>query len=58
MKGQTAVVSCGKDNSYGHPHYEVLDKLKQYGCSIYRTDESGALSIYIRNGKLEFEKYK
>lgn len=58
IKGQTAVVSCGKDNSYGHPHNEVLDKLKQYGCSIYRTDESGAVCIYIRNGKFKFEEYK
>lgn len=58
MKGETAVVSCGKDNSYGHPHNEVLNKLKQYGCSIYRTDESGAVCIYIRNGKLKFEEYK
>lgn len=58
IKGQTAVVSCGKDNSYGHPHNEVLDKLKQYGCSIYRTDESGAVCVYIRNGKLEIEEYK
>lgn len=58
IKGRTAVVSCGKDNSYGHPHNEVLDKLRQYGCSVYRTDESGAVWVYIRNGKLEFEEYK
>lgn len=53
IKGQTAVVSCGKDNSYGHPHNEVLDKLRQYGCNVYRTDESGAVWVYIRNGKLK-----
>lgn len=58
MKGGTAVVSCGKDNSYGHPHNEVLEKLKEYGCSIYRTDESGAVCIYSRYCKPEIEKYK
>ncbi|MCH5353883.1 MAG: MBL fold metallo-hydrolase [Acutalibacter sp.] len=33
-----AVISCGKDNSYGHPHEETLEKLNMLGTSIYRTD--------------------
>ncbi|MCM1082893.1 MAG: DNA internalization-related competence protein ComEC/Rec2 [Clostridium sp.] len=58
MKGRTAIVSCGKNNSYGHPHNEVVDKLNQYGCSIYRTDESGAVCIYVKNGRVECREYK
>lgn len=39
-----AVVSCGKDNSYGHPHRETMDKLAAKGIAVYRTDEQGTLT--------------
>ncbi len=38
-----AVISCGRDNSYGHPHQETLDKLNAAGISIFRTDEQGTI---------------
>lgn len=33
-----AVISCGEDNSYGHPHDEVVEYYENNGCEIYRTD--------------------
>lgn len=39
----SAVISCGKDNSYGHPHQETMDKLSAAGITIYRTDMQGTL---------------
>lgn len=36
-----AVISCGKDNSYGHPHSETLAKLASAGVGVLRTDELG-----------------
>lgn len=36
-----AVISCGKDNSYGHPHSETLAKLVSAGVEVLRTDELG-----------------
>ena len=33
-----AVISCGENNSYGHPNKETIDKLKNINCIIYRTD--------------------
>lgn len=35
------VVSCGKDNDYGHPHREIRQRVKKYGIALYRTDEMG-----------------
>lgn len=38
-----AVISVGKDNSYGHPHEEPLSRLNQAGVTIFRTDELGTV---------------
>lgn len=38
-----AVISCGKNNSYGHPHTETMDILEKYNTDIYRTDEMGTV---------------
>lgn len=47
---QIAVILVGKDNSYGHPHQEVLDVLTKYGIKILRTDLDGDIKIFS-NGK-------
>lgn len=38
---KVAVVMAGKDNRYGHPHREVLERLEYYGVEIMRTDRDG-----------------
>ena len=40
-----AAISCGRDNTYGFPHKEVLEELVVVGAQIYRTDESGTLAF-------------
>ena len=40
---EIAIISVGEDNSYGHPADEVLQRLQNYGCIIYRTDLSGTI---------------
>lgn len=42
---EIAVISCGKDNSYGHPDYETLAILNEVGADIYRTDEQGTIQV-------------
>lgn len=38
-----AVISCGRDNSYGHPNAQTLNRLKNAGAAVSRTDEEGTV---------------
>jgi len=38
---QSAIISVGANNRFGHPTQEVLGRLKSYGINIFRTDEIG-----------------
>lgn len=38
-----AVISCGKNNEYGHPHKETMDSLSERNVITYRTDEFGSI---------------
>lgn len=38
-----AVISCGKNNSYGHPTEQTLNKLNDKGIQIFRTDDQGTI---------------
>lgn len=47
-----AVISCGENNTYAHPHPETLDALSE--CVIMRTDISGDITVRARkNGKFK-----
>lgn len=50
-----AVISCGKDNSYGHPHRETLQKLDSRGVTVYRTDEDGTVLARSDGRDVTFE---
>lgn len=40
-----ALISAGRDNSYGHPHEEMLKRLWEKGCRVVQTPESGAVTL-------------
>jgi competence protein ComEC len=42
---QIAVISCGKDNRYGHPAPDTVNRLMEAGCMIWQTQESGAVTL-------------
>ena len=48
-KPSFAVISCGKDNEYGHPHTETMDRLEKRGITSFRTDISGSVVAEIDN---------
>lgn len=41
---ESVVISCGSDNSYGHPHEETIEKLEAIGARVFRTDRQGTLT--------------
>ncbi len=45
LRPKAAVISCGKNNRYGHPHEETLRELGKIGARIYRIDETGAIQM-------------
>lgn len=42
---KVALISCGLNNQYGHPHQSVLDTLMSYGVKIYRSDLDGMVKL-------------
>lgn len=48
-KPEVAIISAGKDSVYGHPHAEVLERLKSCGSHVVVTAENGA--VRVRLGK-------
>lgn len=43
VRPKEAVISLGKDNTYGHPHKEIIDRLEANNIIIYRTDLEGTI---------------
>ncbi len=50
VQPQYALISAGKDNSYGHPHKETLDTFNRLGIPILSTAEEGRI-VFESDGK-------
>ena len=44
-KPEIVCISVGADNPYGHPSAEALERFSDYGCTVYRTDQQGTITI-------------
>lgn len=49
-----AVISCGKNNSYGHPHDEVLSRLRDGDVTLFRTDLQGDIVCFSNGSTVSF----
>ncbi|MGN6711912.1 ComEC/Rec2 family competence protein [Anaerocolumna jejuensis] len=52
-----SIISCGADNSYGHPHKETLKRLMDSGCRILQTPESGAVMVITDGKNMRIEEW-
>lgn len=49
------VIQCGKDNSYGHPHDEVLNDLGERNIQVLRTDQQGTIIAQSDGTTISFQ---
>jgi len=52
---KAAVISCGKDNSYGHPAPEVLQRLADFDVETLRTDQKGDITMLSDGEKIKIQ---
>lgn len=51
VKPKIAVIGVGKDNNFGHPNLNVIERIKKYTNIVYRTDECGEIEMkFNKNG--------
>lgn len=58
IKPKYAVISAGKDNRYGHPNEETLNRLKTYGEVTLSTIEQGVITFFLDGKTVEVETSK
>ena len=45
VQPETALISCGAGNDYGHPHKETMKKYKALHLKIFETDKNGTITV-------------
>jgi len=58
VKPQLGIISAGLDNSYGHPHPEVIAALNSLGIQYIRTDEHGTITVRTDGTQLHITSQK
>lgn len=48
------IISCGKDNDYGHPSKSTMNLIKKMKIPVYRTDESGTIILNTDGESISF----
>lgn len=53
-----AFVSAGRNNTYGHPHRDTLNRLEDVGTIVYSTQEEGALTVSVSREEFWISGFK
>lgn len=56
-RAATAVISCGRDNRYGHPVPAVVERYQQNGATVFRTDQDGAVTVRTDGHSMDIRTY-
>lgn len=52
-----AIISCGENNRYGHPHAETLERLEQSGRDVLQTQYTGQITLLEKRGTWHIKKF-
>lgn len=58
INAEYAIISCGENNRYGHPHQELLQRLEASKMEVMITKDVGAITIKVKGKELEYSGYK
>ena len=50
------IVSCGRNNRYGHPAPQTLERAKAQGIEVHRTDQEGDIEFDVAHGRFEMSR--
>ncbi len=53
-----SIISCGKNNMYGHPHKELLERLQKKNSRWIATKDAGAVTVFSDGENIKVEGYK
>ncbi len=57
LQVRVAIISCGADNRYGHPHRETLDTFRSRGVRVFRTDRDGQIRVLSDGSRMWVETF-
>ncbi len=57
IKPELSLISCGRDNWYGHPHPQLLERLSNMESNIMITYDTGAITIRTDGIKMEVTEF-
>lgn len=58
VKAEYGIISCGLDNSYGHPHNELIKRLNDNNIKTYQTNKHGAVEIRTNGKQMKINYFK
>ena len=54
VKPKIALIGVGENNKFGHPNNEVIERLENLKVKIYRTDQTGEITVIVNyKGKIK-----
>ncbi len=57
VRPRVAVLSCGRDNRFGHPAPDTVARIAAAGIPLERTDRSGMVTLRVTPGRIGIERY-
>ena len=55
VQPKIAIISASANNSYGHPHQETIERLRDIGCRVFETAKNGAITIQTDGNSLTID---